>query len=137
DCIRRGPEEVDLLFIDCWSGGGAGVKWLVAVGLEVFALLPDDLAVACVFTDGVWFAGCFIGAGEENLLAPKHGRRVPDTRQGRLPVVVGRRDRCGNGRRLADPGAVGAPETGPILGIAWLKANQQQAERPNDSNYCS
>src|SRR5689334_18113561 len=90
----------------------------MAVRLEVFGLLPENLAVASIEADAVSLAGGLIGAGEKYPLAPEYGRGVTDTGQSRLPVEVGGCKGGWNGGRLADAGTVRTAEAGPFLRVS-------------------
>ena len=78
-------------------------------------LSPEQPAIVCIEAEGGDAAGFIAGAGEENAVAPKDGRRMAAAGQFDFPIDVSAADFGGNGFGVADAAAVRAAKAGPFL----------------------
>src|SRR5207247_10372738 len=99
--------------------------FVLAVRGDRKAVRPKRAAIDGVQANQMALTGLLIAAGDEQALAPEHGRRMAFAGQFRFPdaVVVGPGDGGGT-----DAGAVGHAEAGPILALGWPRDEAQEAD---------
>ena len=125
--LRASPGHVDVFGIDRRRAGGEAVQIVDVIRLVSKTLAPQFMSIDGAEAQEIPFRGLNVGAGNEDLVAPQHRRRVAAARQLDLPIHIGVGPLRGN-LGFVLPGPVWAAKPRPLLGRRWRHKTGENGE---------